>query len=126
MTPFKPKSPIIRFGTFLFVTFGFGVGLLLFTNLSRDSRYDRYDKNLVQLRSLVAAIEQYHSRTSTYPNTLNDLVPVDIPSLPKLRGRMTWYYNVDDDIYNVGFEGGFYEVIGGYSSNKKIYYSNDQ
>ena len=126
MNPFKSKSPIIQFGTVVFATFGVGVILILFTNLSCDSRYERYDKNLVQLRSVIAAIDQYHARRMTYPNTLDELVPTHLSAMPKLRGRMNWYYHVGDDFYDVGFEGGFYEVIGGYTSKRNHFYADDQ
>jgi hypothetical protein len=52
---------------------------------------------------LVQAIESFHARTGRYPGTLDELVPVEVESVPLLPGEIPFTYESGADWYSLRY-----------------------
>ena len=66
-----------------------------------------FPMQLSQTRSdadeLVQAIESFHTRTGRYPSTLDELVPVELESVPVLSGQIPFTYESGADWYSLRY-----------------------
>lgn len=88
----------------LIVIMGFG-GFFLASKI--NAAKEEQSKEIAM--HIISAIEKYHEDNLKYPDKLADLVPTNLPTLPKTKMRLYnhpdfyYSYNSDKDYYVIGF-----------------------
>ena len=114
----KNVFPILLWTVPLF-TFVFSMwGAELAGEISRPMAINNADK-------LITAIETFQKKNGYYPNSINQLVPEHIKSIPKpgVMGISRYYYEKTKDNFNLTF---YQNVIIGFNSEVVVYNPKDK